>query len=82
MVIICKNQALKLESATGISQLSVEECDYAARLREVENSLLRQALGGQLPQPTQRLQHYLDGGGKRTEAFQPLYYPASHSQLA
>jgi len=56
-----------------------DEKAYAARLREVENALLCQAFGGQVPQPDsqQRLQRYLNGEISRAEAFQPLYYAAS-----
>lgn len=55
-----------------------EEKAYAARLREVENALLCQAFGGQVPQPDSqpRLQRYLNGEISRAEAFQPLYYAA------
>jgi hypothetical protein len=57
------------------TQLTSEEKEYAARLREVENALLCQALGGQMPQPDNqiRLQRYLDGEISRIEAFQPLF---------
>jgi hypothetical protein len=60
------------------SQPVLEE-DYAVRLREVENVLLCQALGGQLPQPGShlRLQRYLNGEISRAEAFQRLCQPAS-----
>lgn len=52
-----------------------EQQAYATRLREVENALLCQAFGGQVPQPDsqQRLQRYLNGEISRAEAFQPLY---------
>jgi hypothetical protein len=52
-----------------------EQQAYANRLREVENALLCQAFGGQVPQPDsqQRLQSYLNGEISRSEAFQPLY---------
>ncbi|MDO7884588.1 hypothetical protein [Hymenobacter cheonanensis] len=50
-----------------------EETAYLARLREVENALLCQAFGGQVPQPGSqlRLQRYLNGEINRAEAFQP-----------
>lgn len=50
---------------------SAEETAYIARLREVENALLCQALGGQISQPGShlRLQRYLSGEIGRAEAF-------------
>ncbi len=53
-----------------------EQKAYANRLREVENALLCQAFGGQVPQPDtqQRLQRYLNGEISRADAFQPLYH--------
>lgn len=58
-----------------------EQTTYLARLREVENALLRQAFGGQVPQPGSqlRLQRYLNGEIGRAEAFQPLYSSAGCS---
>ena len=52
-----------------------EQQAYAIRLREVENALLCQAFGGQVPRPgsQQRLQRYLNGEISRAEAFQALY---------
>lgn len=60
---------------------ATEETAYIARLREVENALLCQAFGGQVPQPGSqvRLQRYLNGEIGRAEAFQPLYSSAGRS---
>ena len=61
----------------GPAVLSAEEQQaYATRLREVENALLCQAFGGQVPQPDSqyRLQRYLNGEISRADAFQPLYH--------
>lgn len=83
MVIICRSQTLKLESALCPSHSPAEEKDNAAQLREVEKALLCQALGGQLPQPgsQQRLQHYLAGELTQAEDFEPLYYPVGYGRL-
>ena len=60
---------------------ATEEAAYIARLREVENALLCQAFGGQVPQPGSqlRLQRYLNGEIGRAEAFQVHYSPAGRS---
>ncbi|MGI4761941.1 MAG: hypothetical protein ACRYF0_14630 [Janthinobacterium lividum] len=60
---------------------SAEEAAYIARLREVENALLCQAFGGQVPQPGSqlRLQRYLNGEIGRAEAFPVRYSSAGRS---
>ena len=72
------SSAWQLDFATCAFPTPVEAKAYAARLREVENALLCQAFGGQVPLPDsqQRLQRYLNGEISRSEAFQPLFYTA------
>ena len=74
MPLIYLSSALQAAFAPHAAQSAAEEKDYAMRLREVENALLCQAFGGQVPQPDgqQRLQRYLNGEISRAEAFQPL----------
>jgi predicted flavoprotein YhiN len=71
--------AVQLDFSARAFQSLTEEKEYAVRLREVENALLCQAFGGQMPQPgsQQRLQRYLNGEISRAEAFQPVFYPVS-----
>ena len=74
MAITYLSPALQFDFAAATPS-PAEAAAYAARLREVENLLLCQAFGGQVPQPgsQQRLQRYLNGEIGRQEAFQPLY---------
>ncbi|AMR27717.1 hypothetical protein A0257_11830 [Hymenobacter psoromatis] len=71
---------LQFDFATATVQSPEDQLAYATRLREVENALLCQAFGGQVPQPgsQHRLQRYLNGEISRAEAFQPLYGPGPH----
>lgn len=78
MALTYLSPTLQFDFAAASSLSPAEQQAYATRLREVENALLCQAFGGQVPQPDnqQRLQRYLNGEISRTEAFQPLYQPA------
>jgi predicted RNA-binding Zn ribbon-like protein len=80
MALTYLNSGLQFDFATAAVQSPEEQLAYAARLREVENTLLCQAFGGQVPQPgsQQRLQRYLNGEISRGEAFQPLYGASQH----
>ncbi|QKG53952.1 hypothetical protein [Hymenobacter sp. BRD67] len=66
--------ALHVDFPVGQLLSPAEEAAYACRLREVENVLLCQAFGGQVPQPSSReqLQRYLNGEISRAEAFRQL----------
>jgi hypothetical protein len=81
MPLIYPSPTPQFEAANQPLRSPVEEAAYLARLREVENALLCQAFGGQVPQPGSqlRLQRYLNGEIGRSEAFQPLYSPAGRS---
>ncbi|GAA4503452.1 hypothetical protein GCM10023172_28310 [Hymenobacter ginsengisoli] len=69
--------ALQFDFAPRSFQSAAEERAYAARLREVENALLCQAVcGSPLPASSRkRLQRYLNGKISRAEAFRALYHP-------
>jgi hypothetical protein len=72
------SSVLQFDFAARPFQSLTEQKAYEARLREVENALLCQAFGGQVPEPDsqQRLQRYLNGEISRREAFQALYRAA------
>lgn len=75
MALAYLSPALQFDFAATTILSPDEQKAYATRLREVENALLCQAFGGQVPQPDsqQRLQRYLNGEISRADAFQPLY---------
>lgn len=75
MALAYLSPTLQFDFAASTVLSPEEQQAYAARLREVENALLCQAFGGQVPQPDsqQRLQRYLNGEISRAEAFHPLY---------
>lgn len=81
MPLIYLSPTLQFAVANQSFPSSTEETAYLSRLREVENALLCQAFGGQVPQPGNQLllQRYLNGEISRTEAFQPLYSAAGRS---
>jgi predicted RNA-binding Zn ribbon-like protein len=78
MALTYLSPTLQFDFAAANVQSPAELKAYASRLREVENALLCQAFGGQVPQPDSqvRLQRYLNGEISRAEAFQPLYQAA------
>jgi hypothetical protein len=75
MSITYLSPTLQFDFTERLFQSPADEQAYALRLREVENALLCQAFGGQVPQADsqQRLQRYLNGEINRADAFQPLY---------
>ncbi|TDN36333.1 hypothetical protein E4631_08830 [Hymenobacter sp. UV11] len=80
MALTYLTSGLQFDFTAATVQSPEDQLAYATRLSEVENALLCQAFGGQVPQPgsQQRLQRYLNGEISRAEAFQPLYSVGQH----